>query len=518
MWIKCPECNQKFDVPEEYIGKEVECGACDHVFTVPAMDDELVPKRSFYPGDKGNSGLGGFSKSVAEVGGAVGFEQAQYKPSDAFELGEPAEPRHILAAIMGVVVLVLVIVMFIALGREEGVMRDMETPKRFIFTGFAALVGGGLLLYGIARKGKLAWFVTLILSLSVLSLPVIFPANPVSATVIENPQELEQITNERVDQEQAREDYLFEIGHDPVKKAIAGSSTNSVVGIYLRSASKATRMKIASYLYSATDEVSREISYDRGAGGLNGLILLVEQEKNIDEIALLCEKFGEINKIIREHRVIDVMVDRMKVGDLDDSKALDPEDFQFQQQNLRAMQNIDPELQIQAVKRLTNSEPKALRADVTAQMVKMLPAASKELKIELIRGLKVWSQPGDGAEKVVFEALKELHSEGAVEKAGVEFLFMRGVDGADVLLIDLWKKDPVTWRSILEGLDKGAEIILVPMIADLNDGQIVAAADILSKVGTSHSLPYLKEAVRSEISAVAKKSLQAAIDEIEKRS
>ena len=517
MRIKCPECSQKFDVTEEFLGKTVECGSCDHRFKV-ADDHVITEKQRFYPGEKRDRSLDNFGKSAAEVAAPVTFQQAQYNPGVTSDQVGPPRPRRTLAAVVGVSILVLVIVLFLAAGGKEGSMRDMETAKRFIFVGFTVLIGGGLLFYGTTHMRKVGLLATFILCALVLSLPIIFPANPVSSTVIENPKELEKLVDNSVDEELAMKDYLFEIGYDPVRKAIAGGAEDTVVAIYLRNASKAARTKIAAYLYSATDKVSRETSYDRGSTELNGLILLVEQEKNIDEVALLCEKFGRIEKISREYRVVDVIVDPMKMGVLDESKALDSENIDFQRQNIIGMQNIDPDVQIKAVKRLANSEPKALRTDVTKQMVKMLPTASKELKIELIRGLKVWSQPGDGAEKAAYTAVQELHREGAVEKSGIDFLLMRKVDGVGVILIDLWKKNPVVWAETLQGLGKGAELLLIPILSEFNDTQIVAASDILGEVGTSDSISYLKKAMGGEISATAKKSLQAAIDEIEKRS
>lgn len=516
MRIKCPECSQKFDVTEEFLGKTVECGSCDHRFKV--IDDHVVAeKHKFYPGEKRDKSLDNFSKSAAALEAPVAFAQAHYQQDVSADFVGPPRPRRTVAAIVGVTIMVLVIVVFLLAGGEEGAMRDMETANRFIFAGFTTLIGGALLLYGTAHKKKIGWLAALVLSAVLLCLPMIFPANPISATVIDNADELEEEAVIQVDQKQAMEDYLREIGYDPVKKAVSGGTPETVVAVYLRNASKTVRTKIAHYLYDATDKVSRETSYDRGITGLNGLILLVEQKKTIDEIGLLCEKFGRIEKISNEHRVIDVLVENSKIGSLDEGKVLDAENIDFQRQNLNALKSIDPDVQIKAVTRLANSEPKALRPDITEQMMKMLPQASNELKVELIKGLRVWSQSGDGAEQAVLTAVQELQKDGSVDKSGIEFLIEREVDEVAEILMDQWKQNPVNWAEILKGLGEGAEVLLLPILGDLNEKQIIVASDILSKVGTKASISIIEEAMAKATTEVAKKSMQAAIDEIKKR-
>ena len=51
MRIECPDCRQRFDVTEEFLGKTVECGSCEAQFRV--TDDVRVKEKSkFYPGEK----------------------------------------------------------------------------------------------------------------------------------------------------------------------------------------------------------------------------------------------------------------------------------------------------------------------------------------------------------------------------------------------------------------------------------------------------------------------------------
>lgn len=502
---------------EDFLGKTVECGSCDSRFKV-TNEQVVAEKQKFYPGEKTDKSLDSFGKTAASMAAPVGFKQAHYQPDVSSDFVGPPRPRRTVAAIAGAAILIMVIIVFLLAGGKEGSMRDMVTVNRFIFVGFSALIGGGLFFYGMAHNRKLGWLLGGVLCTIVLTLPIIFPANPISATVVENVDELEAQNNSQVDQEEAARQYLADIGYEPVQKAVVSRGADTVVAIYLRNASKAVRAKIAAYLYSATEEVSREISYERGSTGLNGLILLVEQKKSIAEIALLCEKFGRIEKISKDLRVIDVTVENTKIGSLDEDKVLDPENIDFQRQNLKALASIDPDVQMKAVKRLAISEPKALRPDITAQLIKMLPSSSNSLKIEIIRALKVWSKPGDGSEKVVLEAVQQLHKGGAVDKSGIDFLIEREVEGVDVILMELWKKDPVAWSETVANLGEGAQVLLLPMINDLDDVQVVAACEILGKSATAACIPILEESIGKAKSDVAKKSMQAAIDEIKNRS
>jgi predicted Zn finger-like uncharacterized protein len=43
MTITCPECESRFKVAVEMVGKKAKCGACQHVFVVPDAQDVPLP-------------------------------------------------------------------------------------------------------------------------------------------------------------------------------------------------------------------------------------------------------------------------------------------------------------------------------------------------------------------------------------------------------------------------------------------------------------------------------------------
>ncbi len=521
MRIQCPECSQRFDVTEDLLGKTVECGSCDGRFKV-TMDEVLTEKEKFYPGEKRETHLERFGRNAVEAASPVAFQQAHYQADiNAARVG-PQRPRRTVSTIAGVSLMVLVIVVFLLAGGREGAMRDMETTNRFILVAFTALVGGTLVIYGKANNRGLGVLLALVFGVILLALPVMFPGNPTSASAEPiiiagtSPDASGSNGNTVADPDREQANYLFEIGYDPVSDALEVYPENEVVGIYLRNAAETVRAKIGSYLYEATDKVSREIIYKRGESGNHGLVLLVQQKKSIDEIAALCSKFGRIEKIDKKLRIIDVVVESSKLIKLDPYKALDRDSLDYQLQNLKALQSIDPEERMNAVKRLGDSEPKARRYDIVEALIEMLPVSKTELQLEIIKTLQKWSKPGEGAEPVVLEAVKQIHKEGKVDKTAMKFLIERGVEGCEVILIQLWEKDPVAWSDMLMRLGEGAQVLLLPKIKEMDAAHLAAASTILGKTATAACIPHLEEEMASK-DEHGKKSLQAAIDEIKKR-
>jgi hypothetical protein len=101
----------------------------------------------------------------------------------------------------------------------------------------------------------------------------------------------------------------------------------------------------------------------------------------------------------------------------------------------------------------------------------------------------------------------------------MELLIDRKVEGSEVILMELWNKDPASWAGTVKQLGPGAELMLLPALAGMNTEQVISASDILGEVGTKDCREYLKEFLsKSKLDAKKTKSLQAAIDEIKKRS
>ena len=204
-------------------------------------------------------------------------------------------------------------------------------------------------------------------------------------------------TQDSADKDKRDSDYLQEIGYAPVAEALKKSPKDSVIAVYLRNASTIVRAQISEYLYEETEKRSRGITYNQVDKNRSGLILMTNQEISIDELASMCGKFGRVDGVHREYRVIDVTVQNSKIIKLDPSKSLDPDSPDFFRQQLASLRSIDPKVKMEAVKRLGRSQPKAMRDDIAKELMMMLPYSQVDLQLEIIKTLQVWSQPGDGA-------------------------------------------------------------------------------------------------------------------------
>jgi len=519
MKIQCPDCEQKFDVDDDFLGKKVECGSCDHQFTI-GDEHRIIEKERFYPGEKKSMGLGKFGKKASEGLGEVAFTPASYQSDVNPDMVGPPRPRKTLAIFGGLGLMGLVIIVFLLGGGKEGPLRDIETNNRYVLCGFSALLGSILVIYGSVKNRWLGVMLAIVLSVILMFMPAIFPGNPISSFIAPMKESLSTVTDSKSEIEaESMDDYLIRIGYDPVEAALFEHPRETVVGVYVRNADYSTQSKIASYLYYMTGRVSREVVFPRGDTGQAAMILLVEQEKSIEQIAALCERFGEVVKMEKDLRIIEVFTDRTKTEEIDEVKLKDPEDPDFEFLNLKSLKHYDPEWQLAAATRLASAKPGDLRADITEQFVDMLPSSHPELQLEIIRALKTWAEPESNIGEAVLNAAKNLHAEGRVSQVCMELLIDHQVNGCELILMELWDKDPVLWSDQFIKLGAGAELMLLPQIIKMDTGHLHMASEILGKVGTKECVNYLEGIIaNSTLDAKKIKSLQAAIDEIKKRS
>lgn len=520
MKINCPECDQEFNVSEDLLGCKVECGSCDHLFTIGAEHVSETKERAF-PSEGKNKDLSKFSKTPSSKTSEVTFTPASYQSDVNPDLVGPPRPRRTLALATGICLMLLVIVVFLLLGGKEGPMRDVETNNRFILCGFSALVGSALVIYGASQNRLLGVLIAMILAVILMFMPVLFPANPISSfisdvqipVVTKEPDVMDEPGPESI------QDYLIRIGNGPVEEAMLANPRQSVVGIYVRNTDYSLQEKIASYLYHSTGRASREVVFPRGDAGSAALILLVEQEKSIDEIARLCERFGKIVRIEKDWRIIEVYADSTLGSDVDQIKLTNPEDPDFESLNLKALQDLDPREQVEAASRLAVAKPGALRDEIVRQFVDMLPESHSELQLEIIKALRTWAKPGTEMGEALLHAARKLHMEDMVSRECMELLIERKVEGSEVILMELWNLEPADWSDLVIKLGAGAEVMLLPRIATMTTEQVAIASEILSKTGSKDCLKYLQDLVsKPGLDAKKIKSLQAAIDEIKKRS
>ena len=512
MKIECPECKQRFVVLDDLMGKAVECGVCGHKFKV--TDDQVIyEKVKRYPGENKEAALDRF------VAASANFKSAEYNKNKV-DFYEEMPARRLIAAFAGIALVLTIIGLFLVFGGEEGAMRDVETSKRYILVGAAALVGGGLFIYGMFKERLLGAIVALIFGAALLSLPVFLPGNPTSqSSGVYDAQDFELFESEKVvdkSPEQTEKDYLRSIGYTVVEKAVKEHSKEKVFAVFLRGATPLTRDRIQENVYELTGEIDRGLIYERGGNGEHGFLLLVDQKLPFSEMVNICGRYGEIQLVSEELRVIDVKVNNESFNNTKNQDFLNPDSHNYERLNLQMMKGIDPNERYSAVKRLGGSEPKAYRHDIVKVLVSLLLVDDDNLKLAAIDTLSTWSNKEDKIEAEVMAAVAALYGKQKLNKGTVAFIIDRNFDGAPILLMELWESDPITWSSLMVEVGSDIEYLLVPKLEEFDKSKLVAALDILSQVGSRYSLKSLKALLAKENKLNAK-SLKPTIDEIENR-
>ena len=98
----------------------------------------------------------------------------------------------------------------------------------------------------------------------------------------------------------------IEMGYDPVEKAIKIFSAESVVALWAPTMKQRFRYQIQRYLQRKTGVGARPSFYIRGDGGL---IVLEGTELDIPQIEALIQRFGVVEDVYSNLRVIRISID-----------------------------------------------------------------------------------------------------------------------------------------------------------------------------------------------------------------
>ena len=221
--IQCPECKERFDVPEELMGNPVECGACQHPFE---LSSEHIDKRAMrqFPGDKAK-GLEAFSKKTPEMTteSEVHFRTAAYDQEVDPNAIMPTGPKRLLAIFAGVALIGLVILFFVLGNGELGAMTDVTDENRWILAGFSAFVGSLLIIFGFRKYRAFGVVFALLLVAGVCSMPIIYP-EPLSPVGLDVDLSLNLEQTKQLDPTAELLAYKLSIGYASVESKIADAT------------------------------------------------------------------------------------------------------------------------------------------------------------------------------------------------------------------------------------------------------------------------------------------------------
>jgi predicted Zn finger-like uncharacterized protein len=505
--IQCPACERQFKVGEELKGRTVECGACEHRFK---LDEGVTVERrdKFYPGEKQRPGLDAFGRSQRPTPGPVAFETAAYNQTQSVADFVPMSPQKMFATGLGTAVLAMTAVLFILGTMPNGMLKDMEIAKRSILGGFMVLVGAALVLYGCSNRRKTGILVSVVGVVTTMALSLFMPVprtidpNDAPLAVLNDPGAglgTEEDPRAPIRPKTAEEIMQF-VGYNPVQRAIASHTTSEtdgkefVTAIWVPVMEERYKFQILKYLHRKTASEERPSFYRRKEGGL---FVIDGPRISMERVAGLVERFGRVEEIYPEIRLIEVMIESSRLIEASKdlmSKLTDREHPAFFVRNLAELDHIDFDRVSDAVQRLSNVEPLRFRVEISRRLLELLDEESESaFKGDVCRALIVWSEEGDGAEAAVARAAKEVMGRGeSMPRSMLEFLVKRKAPEVVPILEVLWLEDPSAWEPIVAEIGPTAEDAVLKHLSDESPGVRLSAIQLLKRIGTKKSIEPLR--------------------------
>lgn len=500
--IRCPGCGQRFKVGVELRDRMVECGTCEHRFRV--NDEVILRTKKFYPGENRKRSLDGFSRvPKTMVSAQATFQTVQYseEPVKAAVI-EPASPLRLVLGFGAVAVIVMVALMLIFGGSPGGVLYGTVVSKRLMLAGFTAVLAGALLIAANPGARGKAVMGALAAAVGLFSLPFVFTqGNKPVASVTDGALPARPVVVKAAADELTESEEMValkqEIGYDPLAREIArfksspGSAGRGAAGIWLRGLQEYHRLQIKDYIIRNSGADPSSHMYPRPP---DYLMVVSGVTEDLAELARLCERFGEVRRIIEPLRVVEVKVDNSRFVEGPQDKLSNPADPAFYELNRRELESIDLERARRTVVRLAAAEPKLYRKDIARRMQQLIREGDLALRDETAKALLVWSEPGDGSEEVVRAAVKEIDEGGHdVPESLVKFLVVRG-DLAIIPVIDgLWSRDFTRWEDLYGAMGPAIEDSVIARYPKASVTLRMSAARLLGRVGTAKSVPVLEQ-------------------------
>ncbi len=500
--IRCPGCGQRFMVGLELRDRMVECGTCEHRFRV--NDEVVVRTKKFYPGERRGKTLDTFSRVPKTMGtSSANFQTVQYSAEPVHPAVETGSPLRLIFGFIAVTVALLIALMLIFGGSAGGMLYGTSQSKRLMLAGFTALVTGALLIAANPRARGAAVLGAVLSAAALLGLPFIFTDGVTTAPPVviagdpENPGKVkvEEVPTADGDLERLKE----EIAYAPLERAIGASKGNTgnagrgVAGIWLRGLQEYHKLGVKDYIVRKTGADPGESHMYPRPESRSYLMVVSGVTDDLAELSRLCERFGEVKRIIEPLRVIEIVVDNNSFLEGPVEKLTDPGNPAFYELNRRELDSIDLERARRAVVRLAPAEPKLYRKDIVRRMQELLVEGDVPLQGDVGKALITWSEPGDGSEEAARTALQKISAgQEDVPESLVKFLVARK-DVAVIPLVDeFWARDATQWEELYSGLGQPIEDKVLARYGNATVTLKMSAARLLAKIGTAKSLPMLE--------------------------
>ncbi|MDB6080410.1 MAG: hypothetical protein JWO82_4157 [Akkermansiaceae bacterium] len=522
--IRCPSCGQRFKVGPDLMGRMVECGTCEHRFRV--NDDVLVRSKRHYPGDRKDMNLERFSRVPMASSLPAGFQPAHYNQDPLPQRGTgPTSPLRLLCGMIAAVIIVM-LVYLLAFGNTPGGMLDgADLTKRLMLAVFGSLVATALIAAANPQARAKALLSALVISAGVIALPFFIKPDIKTGKnqvgLKQSSDELsaliDQNSEKPVTPEGEMEEIKKEMGYSALEKetvrnsAIPGKAT---LGVWLRDLKEYHKPQVGNYIIRATDATDSSHMYPRPP---DYLMVLIGVDDDLDKLAEVCKRFGEVKRTFPDLRVVEVVMrnDAFQEGPLD--KLTDPNNPSFYELNRRELESIDLERARHAIQHLTNVEPKSYRPDISKRMQQLLKESDRDMQGQIAQALETWSQDGDGSLEAVRAAAEKIRADKfEMPETLISFLAKRRDISALPMVDELWVADATKWETAYANLGAGAEPTLLTRFPNLPPTLKMSAIRILGRIGTAKSLPVI-EAARPGATGEIRGMIDAAAASIKSR-
>ena len=495
----------------------VECGTCEHRFRV--NDEVVVRAKKFYPGERRGTSLDTFARvpRTTSAPSQSTFQTIQYAPEPVHRTIEPTSPLRLVLGFSAVLIAVIVVLMLIFGGSPGGVLYGASQSKRLMLAGFSAVITGVLLIAANPRARGRAMVAAVLTAAGLISLPFIFTngvsvigSGAVAGDDVPEPGIPAPEVPKSLEDESA-EALKREVVYEPLARAL--ETDPKAVGLWLRGLREFHRLQVRDYIVRNSGADPSSHMYPRSA---DYLMVVTGAKGDINDLARLCQRFGEVRRPSDTLPILEVMVknDSFQEGPLE--KLTDPTNPGFYELNKRELESIDLERARNAVNRLAPVEPKFYRKDIVKRMGELIQEGDFAIQFEIGKALPKWSEPGDGMEAVVLGVLEKIPADGEVPQPLVTFLASRKDMAAISLLDRLWLQDPNKWEENYGTFGPEIEDKVLARFPQTTTVQRMSAVRLLGRVGTAKSVPVLEKAV-SEADAEMKLLIQRALEAIRGR-
>ncbi len=521
--IRCPSCGQRFKVGEDLRGRTVECGGCEQRFRI--NDEVIVRGKKFYPGERKDPSLNRFHRvPLAIPATSAVIPTVQYSDPPDAAIFEPVSPLRIIAGLVGVTGMIFM-ALFLMFGASRGGALDgMTTGNRLVMAGFTGLIGVTFLVYANPRARTKALVIGLLLTVGLISLPLVFTegsvaAGPGAAPVTSEVGPLSQNAAMGEDSEETAELRSI-IGTGPLEKEIdrlaTEGSTRKAMGLWLRNLREANRLVVRDYILRTTGADPQSHFYPRGGGDF--LMVVTGIDLSLEEVAVEVARLGKVERIYPEVSVVKVTVnnDSFRGGPID--KLTDRAHPAFYELNKRELDSIDLQRVSNAVKRLAEAEPKIYRTDITRKLIALLGKEWVDFKADICNALSVWSdQPGPAGEAALRQVGKLMSAKSDIPEPMIALIVKEKTAGVVPVLDQLWRENPTRWESLYGDMGPLAEATLIRRFP-ATEGRIRhSAVRLLGRVGGPGSVPLL-EAAAADADSELKVLIRNALVSIRGRS